>query len=62
MADPVFTTRDELEAWELGEVMSRGPDNRWIDEARLALSIEQFRRVRAAHAHLLTPESDNGTA
>ncbi|WP_260581221.1 hypothetical protein [Sphingopyxis sp. PET50] len=56
--DPVFETREALAAWLSRE---REEFNRLLAFNYPHRSTEQrLKRVRAAHAHLLTPESDNG--
>lgn len=55
MRDPVFTTREELEAWE-ETLCSRS----YLDNPRHGHIPFVIQRVRAAHAHLLNQESDNG--
>lgn len=55
MGDPVFTTREELEAWE-ETLCSRS----YLDNPRHGHIPFVIQRVRAAHAHLLNQESDNG--
>lgn len=58
MGDPVFTTREAMNVWERARVaVVNGWKPESADPVRLVLDIaKEIERVRAAHAHLLTPE------
>lgn len=57
MADPAFTTREEFEAWEADEHAFIA---KFDDPFFVAGALSIIARVKRNHAHLLTPESDNG--
>ena len=65
MADPVFTTREELESWAKkrhNAAFVKAMLSRRAGRYRATINDEAAKigRVVKAHAHLLTPESDNG--
>lgn len=60
MADPVFTTRQSFENWQADFARSlvNRVRNKRVTRRDLREQAELIQRVSAAHAHLLTPESD----
>lgn len=61
MSDPVFTTRMALEDWEADAMRSliNRARNKQVSRRSIRERASLIDRVATAHAHLLTPESDN---
>lgn len=62
MGDPVFTTRTEFADWESDETRSlvNRARNKRVRRSSVREQANLIDRVAKAHAHLLTPESENG--
>lgn len=62
MSDPRFASTDALRNWEERQVTSfiAGYRNGSFGVSEMFATSERIQRVRQSHAHLLTPESDNG--
>lgn len=60
MSDPVFMTRDELDGWIADEREVIANEIKYAPAYAAMLGETRIRNMRAAHAHLLTPESNNG--
>ena len=60
MGDPVFTTREDLERWEGDERETIANEIKYAPAYAAMLGETRIMNMRAAHAHLLNQESDNG--
>lgn len=62
MSAPRFETRAEFEDWESDEMRSlvNRARNKRVRRSSVREQASLIDRVAKAHAHLLTPESDNG--
>lgn len=60
MVEPVFTTREELDGWIADERAVIANEVKYAPAYAFMLGEQRIAIMRAAHAHLLTPKSDNG--
>ena len=58
--DPRFQTREDFERWEREERETIANEIKYAPAYAAMLGEARIANMRNAHAHLLTPESDNG--